>query len=123
MKPDSMLVEPEHITSAGQQIMGDGAAKALDSLGEAEPALAAYIRESLAALAGRLALSGAPTELVQATHEEMLTTVLVSLTALRKGHFELWKDALEGTPLARLQEEPAPPPRTKRKKRGETDAK
>jgi hypothetical protein len=117
MKPDSMLVEPGHITSAGQQVAGAGAEQSLDRLAEAEPALAYYVRHSLAALAGNLALSGAPTEVVQGNHEEVLTTILVCLAALRQGHYDLWKDTLEGTPLARLLEAP-PPPKQRRKKRG-----
>jgi hypothetical protein len=118
MKPDGMLVEPEHISTAGQQVVGEGAGKALDNLAASEPALAGYVSHRLAALAGSLALNGAPTEVVQATHEEMLTIVLVSLAALRRGHFELWKDTLDAAARARLQVDPPEPTRTRRKKRG-----
>ena len=58
MKPDSMLVEPEHINSARREM---------------EPALASFLCKSLASFAGTLSLSGAPTELVQGSHEEVLT--------------------------------------------------
>lgn len=119
MKPDGMLVEPEHISSAGQQVVSQGTDKALGGLAETEPALAGYVRHSLAAIAGHLALSGAPTEVVQGLHEEVLTTILVSLAALRKGHFDLWKEGLEGTPLERLMKQAPKQPRPPRKKKGE----
>jgi hypothetical protein len=121
MKPDSMLVEPDYIASAGQQVVGEGADNVLATLAETEPALASYIHQSLAAVAGKLALSGAPIPVVQGSHEEILTIVLVSLAALRRGHFELWKDSLAGTPLARLTDEapvPTPPKPTRKKRRG-----
>jgi hypothetical protein len=118
MKPDSMIVEPGHIANAGQQVVEEGAEQSLARLAEAEPALASYLRHCLTAVAGKLALSGAPTEVVQGNHEEVLTAILVCLAALRQGHYDLWKDALDGTPLARLEEAPPPPTKPRRKKRG-----
>jgi hypothetical protein len=116
MKPDSMIVEPEYISSAGQQVVSEGAEKALNGLSEAEPALAAYVCHSLAAVAGKLALSGAPTPIIQGAHEEVLTLVLVSLQAMRRGHYELWKDTFEG-PSAALPEQPLPAPKQRQRRR------
>jgi hypothetical protein len=117
MKPDGMLVEPAHIVSACQDIVNKGAAHALEEFGGTEPALASFIRDSLAGVAGKLSLSGAPTEVVQGSHQEVLTTVLTCVQALRRGHFELWKDTMTGTRLAQL-DEGFRPARTRRRKKG-----
>jgi hypothetical protein len=121
MKPDSMLVEPEYLIHARQDIANSSASEALTALAGTEPALASFIHECLATVAGKLALSGAPTEVVQGSHEDVLTLVLTCIQALRRGHYELWKDALEGTPLARLEAEPTAPPKPRRRKRRGTE--
>jgi len=121
MKPDSMLVEPEHIVNAGQQVTAAGAHQALQALGQSEPALAEFLHHSLAAVAGKLALSGAPTTLVQGSHEEVLTILLTGLQALRLGQYQFWHDTIPGTPLARL-DTPADPPRRRRRKRHDGEA-
>ena len=76
MKPDSMLVEPEHIVSARREVASIGSGPSLNQFAHQEPALASFLSENLASFAGRLSLSGAPTELVQGSHEEVLTLVL-----------------------------------------------
>jgi hypothetical protein len=116
MKPDSMLVEPAHIISARQAVAAKGGAEALGEFGQAEPALASFIGESLAAVAGKLSLSGAPTEVVQGSHEEVLGVLLTCVQALRLGHYELWKDTSTGTRLAQLDPTLRPKPRQRRKK-------
>jgi hypothetical protein len=100
MKPDSMLVEPEYIGEALQAVAGQGPAAALGHLHAEEPALASFLEEKLAALAGRLTLSGAPRKVVHGVHGEILFLVLSSLQALRRGHYELWKDTTLGDRLA-----------------------
>lgn len=118
MKPDSMIVEPEHIQTAGQDLAQRGTSTLMQELSQSEPALASYIDHALEGLAGRLALSGAPIPLVQQTHELALDIVLISLKAARLGQLQLWQDALPGTPLGRLDEPPpAEAPRPKRRKR------
>jgi hypothetical protein len=111
-----MLVVPTHIISARQDVAAKGSGDALTEFGRCEPALASFIHESLATVAGKLSLSGAPTELVQGTHEEMLAVVLTCLQALRRGHYELWKDTVIGTRLAQLDESLRPPTKRRRKK-------
>jgi hypothetical protein len=116
MKPDSMLVDPEFLMDARQEVVQVGVGTALDAVGESEPALASFIYESLAAIAGKLALSGAPTPLVQGLHEESLTLVLTCIQSLRRGHYELWKDSIKGTPLAKLDPSLKAKPTRPRKK-------
>ncbi|HKB40642.1 MAG TPA: hypothetical protein VKD72_29725 [Gemmataceae bacterium] len=117
MKPDSMLVEPGYIVTAHEEIATNDRGEALTALAGTEPALASFICECLATVAGKLALSGAPTPVVQGAHEDVLTLVLTCVQALRRGHYELWKDSLEGTPLARIQDEATPPPKPRRRKK------
>jgi hypothetical protein len=117
MKPDGMLVEPKFIARACRDVARRGGAEVLDEFGGQEPALAAYLRESLAAAAGKLALAGAPTPVVQGVHEEVLTVALTCVQALRQGHYALWKDTLTGTPLARLAEDFEAPRKGRRRPR------
>jgi hypothetical protein len=117
MKPDGMLIEPDYIVQARQAIAATGSPQVLEEIGDTEPALAAYVAECLACVCGKLALSGAPTPLVQAIYEETLALVLTCVQAQRRGHFELWKDTMTGTRLAQLDESLQPPAKPRRKKR------
>jgi hypothetical protein len=117
MKPDAMLVEADHLIHARQEVAGQGSEKSLEQLAEAEPALAAFIHESLATVAGKLALSEATTPLVQGVHEDVLAVVLTCVQAQRRGHYELWKDAMTGTRLAQLDDTFRALPRRRRKKK------
>ena len=116
MKPDSMLVEPEHIIAARQDVAAKGSGQALNEFAQTEPALASFIYEGLAVVAGKLSLSGAPTELVQGSHEDVLAVVLTCVQAIRRGHYALWKDTVTGTRLAQLDPSFQPKPRRRRKK-------
>jgi hypothetical protein len=120
MKPDGMLVEPRSIVAARQEVAEKGSGQALEEYGRTEPALAAFIHGSLAAVAGKLSLVGAPSELVRAAHEEVLSVVLTALQALRHGHYELWRDTATGTRLAQLDPALVPVHRRRRRKKGET---
>ena len=116
MKPDSMLVEPEHILRAHEVVAARGGEGGLNDIGQAEPALAAFLQHNLTAIAGKLALTGAPTPVVQGVHEDILAVVLICIQALRHGHYALWRDTMTGTRLAQLDEAFQPPPPRRRKK-------
>ena len=102
MKPDSMLVEPEHINSARREVAGKAGFERLKELAQFEPALASFIYDSLTHVAGKLALSGAATELVQGSHQDTLNVILTCVQALRHGHYALWRDTMTDTRLAQL---------------------
>jgi hypothetical protein len=110
-----MLVEPDTIVNARIAVGDKGALEALQALQEVEPSLGAFIQEALAAAAGKITLSGVPTPVVQGIHEEVLATVLTCVEAVRRSHYELWKDTAVGTRLAELA--PDLPRRKRRKKR------
>jgi hypothetical protein len=122
MQPDSMTVQPDYICTASRDVARRGAAEALEELGKGEPALASFIHESLAAGSGKLALSGAPTELVQSAYQEALAVVLTSVQALRRGHYEIWKDAMTGTRLAQLDDTFRAPPKRRGRRNKDTGA-
>ena len=116
MKPDAMVVDPEHIISARQDVAVKGSGEFLKEFAQREPALASFICDGLTSVAGRLSLSGAPTELVQGSHEDMLAVVLTCVQAMRRGHYALWKDTVTGTRLAQLDPSFEPKPQRCRKK-------
>jgi hypothetical protein len=116
VRPDSMMIEPVHIVSARQDVGQRGYPGALEELASREPALAAYISESMASLAGKLALSGAPTPVVQGLYNEALAVLLSSIEAQRRGHYDLWKGTIVGT---RIEEMTAPRKPRKRRRKGE----
>jgi hypothetical protein len=111
-----MLVAPEHIVSARKDVADQGTGKTLNQFAQTEPALASFIYEGLASVAGKLSLSGAPTELVQGSHDDVLAVILTCVHAMRRGHYELWKDTMTGTRLAQLDPCFQSKPRRHRKK-------
>jgi hypothetical protein len=117
MKPDSMIVDPEHIVKALQKV-APHPQRSLARFQQQEPALAAFIGDQLSALAGRLALAGAPTDVVQTAHAEALRVVLGSVEALRRGHYDLWKDTTFGQ---RLRPRKTPRPRRPKPPQDEPD--
>lgn len=106
MNNDAMLIEPQTIAGARTSVAEQGPQAALQALAKSEPALAMFVAESLATTAGRMALSGAPTGVVQGVHEDVLATVLTCVESIRRAHFELWKDTELGARLKALAAAP-----------------
>jgi len=104
VRPDSMLVSVEMITEASSKLSPDDAAAALDSLAECEPELTGYVARSMMAIAGKLALSGAPSEVVRGFFDDAIVVALTSIRALRVGHYELWRETQVGSRLGQLDE-------------------
>ena len=119
-KPDSMLVAGKHLMEARKGVTEAGVLPALDALGEREPALAGYLGEGLASLAGKLSLTGAPTDLVRGVHSEALLLALSALEAQRAATYELWHGTTFGTLLETLAE-PEPPAKPRRRKKGKEE--
>ena len=121
--PDSMLIDSDLIVASRQDLGERGFSESLEELSGREPILGAYIQESMASLAGKLALAGAPTMLVQGMYNEVLALLLSSVEAQRRGHYALWKDCIAGSLLEKLEpaETPLPvkKPRKGRRKKGE----
>ncbi len=96
MRPDSMLVENDHLVQAQSQLAEVDTGEAVKRFSESEPVLASYLFNNLAIIAGKQALSGVPTPVVQGSYEDTVTLVLTCLEALRRGHYDLWKDTWTG---------------------------
>lgn len=122
MKPDGMLVEMEHLEAALQGIASRGCEEALADLKTIEPALADFIGHHLVLVAGKMALSGAPTPVVAGVHGDLSMLVLVAVQSLRRGHYQYWKDTMSGTRLAQLDEQFGAKPRRRRKRKTESDS-
>ncbi len=120
MNNDAMLIEPQTIAGARTSVAEQGPQAALQALAKSEPALAMFVAESLATTAGRMALSGAPTGVVQGVHEDVLATVLTCVESIKRAHFELWKDTEMGVRLAALAAAPKKVS-TRRKRRAVAD--
>jgi hypothetical protein len=93
-KHDGMLVTAKVLRRTGRRlgrrIKEHGLHQAHEDLAEFEPALARFIAQGCETVAGRLALSGAPTELVQAVYGDVLHMSLKAVQAMRCGQFEYW---------------------------------
>jgi hypothetical protein len=107
-KHDGMLVTNKVLRRTsrwvGRRIKEDGLHQAHNDLAEFEPALAQFIAHGCETVAGRLALSGAPTEIVQAVYGDVLRMSLKAVQAMRRGQFEYWKAEMNG---AAREEAPA----------------
>jgi hypothetical protein len=65
--------------------------------------------QAMATIAGKMALAGAPTEVVQGVHADVLLVMLSSLEASRAAEYELWEGTVVGTRLEALTKaEPEP---------------
>lgn len=120
MKPDAMLVEAEMISEVLGSLSEKGLENAFADLASSEPHLASYIAHGLVGIAGKLALAGAPAEVVRGSHEDFLMLAVACLGAIRQGHYHLWKDTNLGTRLAEFDASLKPP--AKRRKRSTRSA-
>ena len=81
-------------------------ANVLQHLAQREPVLAAYISERVVSVSGKLALSGAPSEVVRAAYDDLIEVVAVAVRAVWKGQDEFWKGidlpGLPGRPRRRM---------------------
>jgi len=84
-----MLVEPEMIAATKAVIAEYGLYPMLEQLAEREPALGQFVSETAMIIAGKMALSGAPTEIAQGVHEDMVALVMTCLGAVRRGTYEV----------------------------------
>ncbi len=98
---DSAIIGGEALRKAVDRV-ADQKSEALECLGEREPVLAEFIDRTLTAIAGRMALSGAPSEIVKDCHEHITCVVLISLEASRIAHYELWEEAADGKHLEKI---------------------
>ena len=89
---DASLVSPEILRAVVEKVSGEsGGSEVLTRLSAREPVLGTYIVENLLVLSGKLALSGAPPDVVQACYDDMIKLVAVSVGSVWKASDDLWK--------------------------------
>ena len=101
---DATIIDAAILAQAQSAIATDEGA-ALRRLSEREPLLANFMLEKMLVIAGRLALSGAPSEVVNEIDDCIRLLVLIGIEATRLGHYELWKDTAEGEHLRKIVEQ------------------
>lgn len=96
---DASLVTQEILGRViGQRAGVTGASNALELVAAREPILGSYVFERLMVLAGKLAVSGAPPDIVRGCCDDILDVVTIAVRAVWAGHDELW----HGVDLRRL---------------------
>jgi hypothetical protein len=79
-----------------------GCTRAMQELEAAEPDLAEHMIEGLTAIYHRLSRHCDRAEQARSIYRLTRRVLLVSVVALRRAHYELWRERAEGTPLAEL---------------------
>ena len=105
MTPDSMLTTQRMVHSAEESVQEQGWESAWRDLKEQEPMLADYFENRSTMIAGNMALAGAPTNVVQGVYNDIMEITLTAISALRRGHYELWKDTEVGGTLMEMLDE------------------
>ena len=95
---DGMLVTDEVFEASRVAIdarcQGDGLGAVAHDLADFEPVLVRRARDACESVAGRLALAGAPSEVVQGVFDDLYQVVLTAIDATRRGQYEYWKDMM-----------------------------
>lgn len=105
-------VSAKAVLDAVMSLRRRGATKVLEELEQVEPDLTNYLLESLSDLHRKLLALGGPAKASQRVFVEFQHLSLVCITALRFGHFELWKKSDAGAQLEddeNPREAPEPP--------------
>lgn len=104
--PSDQQVSARAVLDAELAVRRRGAKRTLEELEQVEPDLTNYLLESLSDVHRKLLALGGPAKASQRVFLEVQHLSLVCITALRRGHYELWKKndgaSLEG-------DEPLPP--------------
>ena len=103
---DQAVVSPVALQAAITELNREGAEKLLSNIQQAEPELGPFIHHMALQVAGKLALAGAPTDIVQGVHTDLLAACALIYLALRKGSYEIWRDTALGERLKELEAEP-----------------
>ncbi len=91
---DGMLVGQVTLLHACEEVdelaAENGAQGPIDELAAFEPTLASYIDAHCEAIAGRLALTGAPSPVVQGIYRSILLMTVSAVQAMRRGQYDYW---------------------------------
>jgi ribosomal protein L7/L12 len=100
---DDTLVSPQALQAAIDHMGQHGFEAILQSLGQAEPYLGHFLTENATRVAGKLALAGAPHEVVTGVHADLLSACALVYVAVRRGSYEIWQGTALGDRLQDLE--------------------
>jgi len=108
---DGQLVTLRDLYSSHEELARmveeNGPMAGLLDLMEFEPILGADIQQRCSAVAGQIAVTGAPAELVRLVFESAVTTAVGAVMATRQAYYEFWSDMMD-TPVDQ-DEDPGDP--------------
>jgi ribosomal protein L7/L12 len=100
---DDTLVSKQSLETTLGQLGENGSDSFLSTLMEAEPGLGGFLTHNATLVAGKLALTGAPQEVIQGVHSDLLAACAVVYWAVRQGSYEIWEGTALGDRLRALQ--------------------
>jgi ribosomal protein L7/L12 len=106
---DQAVISPVALQAAITELNQQGAENLLGRIQQAEPEFGSFIHHMAVQVAGKLALSGAPAEVIQGVHNDLLGACALTYLAFRKGSYEIWQDTVLDQRLKDLEVEPAAP--------------
>lgn len=101
-------VSARAILDAELEIRRVGRYRALEELEHFEPDLAAYLMESLGHINAKLLRLAGPVKPTHRLYARIEMLCLACITALRKGHYELWRQSQDGKHVEQLDPEREP---------------
>ena len=107
MPTSDQTVTSKLVLQAQLELQRLGTTKAMSLLESTEPDLTEFALETTTNLYHDILSTGASGKQARRIHENILTLVLVSVTALRKAHAALWQDDADESPAP--QPHRAPP--------------
>lgn len=105
---DETLVSDAALQQAMDSMGQHGPEAVLQTFLHAEPNLGPVVLATATQVAGKLALSGAPQEVVAGVHVDLLRTAALIYHAVRAGSYEIWYDTSLGERLRVLEVVAAP---------------
>lgn len=88
---DARLVSQETLSSVAAEVAAEAPERNIvESIATREPVLAAYIAERMLMVSGKLALCGAPPEIVQGCYEEVAKLIATSVRVVWRASDDLW---------------------------------
>jgi hypothetical protein len=105
-KASDQLVTAKSILEAITEVKRRGRHRVLRDLEATEPELAGYVMEELTSIFHLLHRTGIRSKQLHRINWRMERMALVSIVAMRRAHYRLWRKSIQDTPLAKLD----PPP-------------
>ena len=93
------VVSARAVLDAELSLRRQGSHRALHELEQVEPDLTNYLLENLTDIPQRILALGGPAKASQRVFMNVQRLTLVCINALRRGHFELWKQSEAGAEL------------------------